>query len=206
MKIPFNIKYRPQIESGEYKVVTRDGNSVRIICWDRLVTEHYDNYNIVALVTETEYESTHYYYQDGHLWNKAKGEGDSSLDLFIVIPKSELTDFEEKVKELIGSYPVATKENKGGLLYEVQKAAAELLELAKKEICKGCTVGLDQYWKGREDARKEAEKSYTFHYPTHEPPCHYGGICTNPFKDCINCPRTGGDIGISTTSGTCKKD
>ena len=84
--------------------------------------------------------------------------------------------------------------------------AAELLAIAKKEICKGCTVGLDQYCKGREDARKEAEKSYTFHYPTYEPPCHHGGICTNPFKDCINCPRTGGDIGISTTSGTCKKE
>lgn len=120
--------------------------------------------------------------------------------------KPELTEFEEKVKELIGSYPHATNENKGSILYEVQKAAAELLELAKKEICKGCTVGLDQYWKGREDARKEAEKSYTFQYPPYYPPCRFGGICTNPFKDCVNCPRTGGDIGIYTTSGTCKKD
>lgn len=34
MKVPFNIKYRPQIESGEAEVVTRNGRAVRIICWD----------------------------------------------------------------------------------------------------------------------------------------------------------------------------
>lgn len=34
MKIPFDIKYRPQIESGEYKVETRDGKPARIVCWD----------------------------------------------------------------------------------------------------------------------------------------------------------------------------
>lgn len=34
-KIPFDIKYRPQIESGEYKVETRDGKPVRIICWNK---------------------------------------------------------------------------------------------------------------------------------------------------------------------------
>lgn len=118
----------------------------------------------------------------------------------------ELTEFEEKVKELIGYYPIATKENKGSLTHEVQKSAAVLLELAKKEICKGCTVSIDSYIKGRDDEREAQDKSKTSHYPTYQPPCFHGGICTNPFKDCINCPRTGGDIGISTTSGTCKKD
>lgn len=33
-KIPFNIKYRPQIESGEYKVVTREDRPVEIRIWD----------------------------------------------------------------------------------------------------------------------------------------------------------------------------
>ena len=31
---PFDIKYRPQIESGEYKVVTREDRPVEIIKWD----------------------------------------------------------------------------------------------------------------------------------------------------------------------------
>ena len=33
-RIPFDIKYRPEIEAGKYLVQTRDGKSVRIICWD----------------------------------------------------------------------------------------------------------------------------------------------------------------------------
>jgi len=89
----------------------------------------------------------------------------------------------------------------------VRFRAKELLELAKNEICKGCTVGLDQYWKGKEDARKEYEKYYTFHYPTYVSPCPHGGMCTNPFKDCVNCPRVQMPVpNIATTSGTCKKE
>ena len=38
-KIPFDIKYRPQIESGEYKVETGDKKRVRIICWNRKVND-----------------------------------------------------------------------------------------------------------------------------------------------------------------------
>lgn len=123
----------------------------------------------------------------------------------------ELTEFErglvnfynERNVILPDKYGVFNNYSHIKLLHE---SAKELLELAKKEICNGCTVGLDQYWKGRDDARKEYEKPITYHYPIYGPPCHHGGICTNPFKDCINCPRTGGDIGISTTSETCKKD
>ena len=48
--------------------------------------------------------------------------------------KPELTEFEEKVGQLIGYYPIATEENKGSLIYEVRKAATELFELAKKEL------------------------------------------------------------------------
>ena len=33
-KIPFNIKFRPQIESGEYKVVTRQNVPAKIVYWD----------------------------------------------------------------------------------------------------------------------------------------------------------------------------
>jgi hypothetical protein len=81
------------------------------------------------------------------------------------------------------------------------------LELAKREICNGCAEKLNYYMKGKEDARKEYEKSYTFHYPTYDPPCPHGGMCTNPFKDCVNCPRLQMPIpNIATTSGACKKE
>ena len=89
-RIPFDLKWKPQIESGEYRVETRDGKPVRIICWDRFATESYDN--IIALVSKTKFETAYYYYQDGHLWNKANGEGDSQLDLFIITPEPELSE------------------------------------------------------------------------------------------------------------------
>lgn len=114
----------------------------------------------------------------------------------------ELTEFEEMLYSLFDAY--------NGLTIDVRAAvdanAKTLLELAKKEICKGCTVGIDSYIKGRDDERKEAEKSYTFHYPTYQPPCFHGGICTNPMRDCINCPNRSSGTAINTTSGTCKKD
>ena len=120
----------------------------------------------------------------------------------VVRKKPELTEFEEMLYSIFDAY--------NGLEIDVRAAvdanAKTLLELAKKEICKGCTVSIDNYIKGREDGREEAEMSYTFHYPTYEPPCFHGGICNNPFKDCLNCPIHTGDITINTTSGTCKKD
>lgn len=33
-RIPFDIKYRPEIEAGKYLVVTRSGEPVRIVGWD----------------------------------------------------------------------------------------------------------------------------------------------------------------------------
>lgn len=116
--------------------------------------------------------------------------------------KPVMTEFEEMLYSIFDAY--------NGLEIDVRAAvdvnAKTLLELAKKEICKGCTVSIDSYIRGRDDERKAQDKSNTSHYDTYQPPCFHGGICMNPFKDCINCPRTGGDIGISTTSGTCKKE
>lgn len=63
MIIPFNIKYRPQIESGEYKVRTASGKPARIVCWD--MKTQWDS-PIVALITDgdnLEYACT--YRKDG---------------------------------------------------------------------------------------------------------------------------------------------
>ena len=211
MKIPFNIKYKAQIESGEYKVETRDGKPARVICWDRFAIEPYDKCNIIVLVTfGNNSESAYYYYKDGHLWDESNDEGDSNLDLFIITPEPELTEFEQELINFFNERNAILPDkdgvyNKHDCNELLHKSANKLLELAKKEICKGCTVGLDQYWKGRNDARKEYEKSTTFHYPTYQPPCFYGGVCTNPFHDCINCPRQNSGTAINT-SGTNKAE
>ena len=85
MRKQFDIKYRPQIESGEYKVETRDGKHVRILCYDanNIVP-------IVALVTFNDgSEGACHYYSNGAMYCE-----ENPLDLFIVTPEEELTDFE----------------------------------------------------------------------------------------------------------------
>lgn len=157
MKIPFDIKYRPQIESGEYKVETVDGRTVRIICWDRIATEPYDNCNIVALVTgpKSKTESTYYYYQDGHLWNKTNDEGDSLLDLYIVTPEPELTEFEKAVKNMMSPYVKMPDEIH-------KEKAAKLLELARIQFLEEQYTSdprkTDLYKLGKEEALKDLPK------------------------------------------------
>ena len=191
-KIPFDIKHRPQIESGKYKVVTRIGKPVRIICWDLNGPQP-----IVGTIYEKQMNQDiiQVFDKNGKYWKESDSE--SHNDLFIITDEPELTELEKAIK-------------RGMLCAGVEGVSTTIIKETAKEvkniICKGCTVCLDQYWKGKEDARKEYEKPYTYYYPLFYQPCHFGGMCTNPFKDCINCPRTGGDIGISTTSGTCKKE
>lgn len=63
MIIPFNIKHRAKIESGEYKVRTASGKPARIVCWD-MKTQY--NSPILALVADSR-EREYYcnYREDG---------------------------------------------------------------------------------------------------------------------------------------------
>lgn len=107
------------------------------------------------------------------------------------------------------SFYDAVKEVPPEVMKEVSDNVDKENELAKKH--------LDGYTMGREDAMREMSDFLKSHFnseeakgynppainiPTWTPPCYIGGPCTNPQKDCINCPRktTGG--GFYTTSGT----
>jgi hypothetical protein len=94
-KIPFNIKYRTQIESGEYTVVTREDCPVEIKIWDLkgnfpIVGVYYDEIN------------------DRDLAVQVSAEGRCSItpgeeycdDFFIITDKPELTEFEYAVQEI----------------------------------------------------------------------------------------------------------
>lgn len=166
MRIPFDIKYRPQIESGEYKVETRDGKKVRVLCYDanNIVP-------IVALVTfNDESEGARDYYLDGTINYGTK----NPLDLFIVTPKEEMTDFEKKLWEVLKSEgsPIGPIEKFTNADKEVfHSYAAELLSFARKELQPEVDAEIEKayknadevmYRKGKEDgiaeARKESEK------------------------------------------------
>lgn len=181
MKIPFDIKYRPQIESGEYKVETRNGLPVRIICWDRLAKKHNnDDLNLCVLIPDDGGEAVYYYDRSGKRWVP-----NDDFDLFIVTPEEELTEFEKGIKR--GFLCAGLEDVPTGIIKDTAK---ELLELTKKELCKDCPE------KRCNDYRYEGPTPHTWF-----PSCYHGGPCTNPMHDCINCPRQSTD-GISTTTGT----
>lgn len=179
MKIPFDIKFRPQIESGEYKVVTGDDRPVRIISWDKKV--YGGRFEIVALVptSQGDTETVQLYCPDGTLLSSNWNE---KFKLFIITQEPELTEFERGIKR--GFLCAGLEYVPTGI---IKDTANELLAIAKKEICKGCSIGLDEYWRGRKEALDEASRGY--HYegpcmPTYYP-CPNGGNCTNPFRDCM---------------------
>ena len=158
MRKQFDIKYRHQIESGEYKVETRDGRPVRVICWDRK-----GSLPLVVLVpTKNGDEYSYDYTSDGsyHL-----GTRKSEFDLFIVTPEPELSEFE---KGCIRLYQDGRDDGFAGdnLSDEnLKECSAKLLALARKELCESGEV-TDWYAKGKAEALKEIEQdpesSYAF--------------------------------------------
>ena len=120
-KIPFDIKYRPEIEAGKYKVVTRDELPARIICWDRNDIE----YPMVALVKSKCGEETPFTY--GNMGNFFTAECDN--DLFLVPPEPELTEFERAFGEELFNEPFDED-----VVEEIKAKSAKLLGLARKEL------------------------------------------------------------------------
>lgn len=127
-KIPFNIKYRPQIESGKYKVETATGCPVRIVCWD-MVCE----LPILGLVL----------LNDEKAEEMAVGftnEGTNLLEeplydkLFIVTPEEELKEFENGMLRYLQE--ASNKKDDSEIVESTKKYAAELLKLAREQFIK----------------------------------------------------------------------
>ena len=98
-RIPFDIQYRPEIESGKYNVITQhDHLPVRVICWDRERLGHPDSPTIMYLVQTGREEIC---------FNYTREECAKSLEIVTDIPK--LTEFEENVKNCLALVLPRTK-------------------------------------------------------------------------------------------------
>jgi len=137
-KIPFDIKYRPQIESGEYRVETREGLPVRIICWNRIGVA----YPIVALVPKNSNEEIQTYTEDGTFYKNVNSE---ARDLLIIAPDEELTEFESNVRTCITeNLTTHTKDGSGVEISSTvfidddttKKLASELFSLVREQVDK----------------------------------------------------------------------
>ncbi len=156
-KIEFNIKYRPEIESGKYKVVTSTNKPVRIICWDRVAKDGQSNdLKLCVLISEDKGESCYYYHLSGEPWL-----GNRDGDLFILTDEPELTDFEKE----LGGIAQAWVDERAELTKECIKVHAErLLKVARKQLQPEIDAEIDkayknsdavQYRRGKEDTLKD---------------------------------------------------
>lgn len=161
MKIPFDIKYRPQIESGEYKVETTFKESVTIIKWDL----KNDDGNILC------------YFFDGREDIPYVTAG---KDLFIITPEPELSEFEQKVRVCVTkNLTTHIKDENGREMSSTvfidddtaKKLASELLNLARKELCEQI---VDHTKEAYENGKAEALKDLPRWRVTDKP--IYGGM------------------------------
>lgn len=154
-RIPFDIKFRPQIESGDYKVVTGDNRPVKIISWDKKA--YGARTDIVALVptSQGDGETVQLYYSDGKLiasnWN-------DKFKLFIITPEPEMTEFEAGVMVALLEFVKEVDAN------DVKRISKELLELSREQFQPEIDAEFEkayktadevQYRKGREEALKD---------------------------------------------------
>ena len=124
MKKQFDISMRPQIEIGEYKVITKSGQEVRIVCWDMNTS---NGTLLVALVKGIggEFEKMRSYTLEG----KCKSASEDA-SLFVITPEPELTEFEKACKRMMLNW---CESNDWALDNDfVREEAAKLEEIAKK--------------------------------------------------------------------------
>lgn len=124
-RIQFNIKYRSQIESGEYTVKTRSGNPARIICWDR------DSSTPICALITRDSGPEDYVWADKEGRNMKSGYYD---DLFIITPDPDSSEFEKACVQL---YEEGCADGVSGEKLDnvaLKESITEILRLARKNI------------------------------------------------------------------------
>lgn len=130
MKIPFDIKYCQQIESGEYKVETRDGRVVHNI-W-RVKEPSYTNNRKMEVCALIDGEEDVLVFFEGGRYLPTTKDTDSPFDLFIVTPEPELSEFEKVVSEFAKEVMGYTFQAVAGL----RNCARQLMIAAREQFIK----------------------------------------------------------------------
>ena len=127
MRKQFDIKYRPQIESGEYKVETRDGRKARIIHWDLNCTSP------IVAVMDAHIDLPGEIVDVFSVSGRAFDDLESPSDLFIVTPEEELTEWQRFISACLQKYGLL---DCGAADRIAKESAAELLALAREQFIK----------------------------------------------------------------------
>ena len=127
MKISFDIKYRPEIESGKYRVETREGKSVRIICWDGNTKDC----PIVGFIASHDY--VRYWHNTGII--KEDYGCNNKDDIFIITDEVNLTEFELALLNIVNSFEGKKMHPEGAKAF-----SKELLSIAMKDVPTNCKI------------------------------------------------------------------
>lgn len=205
MRIQFDISKRPQIESGEYKVVYVENSSseqcpVEILKWN----SNSDAGCIIGCVRRKGKDRIYAFQENG-----VHTVSDEDDRLFIVTPEPEMSEFEKALDDTIRSYRCdSEKDEDGGILdYQswIKRKATSLLDLAKQQLLQSGELLTQehheklmevlnnayeeelekayknadevQYRKGREDALKDLPRWRKCEKPFDSPSnCGYNGV------------------------------
>lgn len=160
MKVQFDIKYRAQIESGEYKVETRNGVPVKLL----FINSH----NAQPIIGELELNGKTVYISTDENGSWTEGNGENQFDLFIVTPEPELTEFEQSVRDcIIENLTTHGREMSSTVFIDddtAKKMATELFGLARNQLQKEGLVTMEhlniaceaEYQSGLADGKNEA--------------------------------------------------
>jgi hypothetical protein len=127
MKIPFDIKYRPQIESGEYNVETECGEPIEIVKWDCK-----GKYPILAVIDDGVTHDSCFYDESGTSYS-------GTDKIYVVIEEPEMAEFTECLHGLVQyllNLPRSengTYDNTGLIEDVVQNYKKELFEKARRQ-------------------------------------------------------------------------
>lgn len=134
------------LENPSRKVVTRRGNPVRIICWDRQCELY--NYPIIALVSVENTEVPVISNKEGKTWNNNEVN-----DLFFADEGDELTEFEKELKAMIQDVERCDFTDESFDFWKDR-----LLDLARKEIKEDWRTPLRLYKRAYEQGKQDVLK------------------------------------------------
>lgn len=136
-KIPFDIRYRQEIQSGEFSVVTRDDRPVTIIRWNMK-----GNYPILActMVRVGDYMGEEFWDEERPFAYDQKGHADGTapadkLELYILMPDTKVTLLEKEIGSLLEYARNAKPDTDIVGLF-----TGRLLEAARQQLVSGIDV------------------------------------------------------------------
>lgn len=151
-KIAFDIKYRPEIDAGKYKVKVEE-HEARIVCWD------YNGDNLIVCVKIDGVEQGLLYDTAGRHMSKLP-EHEPDLELYTDEPE-ELTEFEKRLAEILDYAMANPVDTSPQIAEQAKKLSPELLGIAyyqfeeKREKDGIITISEDVLQKMLDDKYKE---------------------------------------------------